>query len=99
MILILRLALILLEPLLIHAFAIPVVFQRSPTNASSLPPSKSIIQLGLGPRLSSEASIYFPNSPEFADYTERWSASTMSDFAVVVVPAIDRDVAETGSES
>jgi len=77
--------------------AIPAALHLSPRDTSPLPPSISVVQLGLGPRLYKGASLYFPNSPEFANYTERWSASTVSDFAVVLVPAEDEDVAEAVS--
>lgn len=95
MISILGFVLMFLESSFIHAFTIPALFHRNPLDASSLPPSRSTVQLGLGPRLSRGASLYFPNSPEFANYTERWSATAMAEFAVVVVAAVDRDVAES----
>lgn len=55
----------------------------------------SVVQSQLGPRLSKNAALYFPNSPNFANLTERWSLSTKSDFAIVIVPSVDRDVAVT----
>ena len=60
-----------------------------------LRPSLFTIQQELGRRLSKNASLYLPNSPGYINDTERWSAETKSNFSVVVVPAIDRDVAAT----
>lgn len=95
--LVIQAVLVTLSSLAIRITAVPLVLRRVPSGFSPLPPSKSTVQLGLGPRLSKGASIYFPNSPDFTNYTERWSTSTESDFAVVVVPAVDQDVAETVS--
>ena len=47
--------------------------------------------------LSKGASICFQSSPVFANYMERRSTSTMADFVVVVVPRVDRGVAEMAS--
>ncbi len=91
----LQAALVLLSFFAVRIIALPQVMRQTPIDFSPLPPSKSTVQLELGPRLSKGASLYFPNSSDFADYTERWSTSTESDFAVVVVPAMNRDVAET----
>ena len=75
--------------------SLPDVLKR---NSSQIPPSTlnvSTIESELGPRLSKTASIHFPNNPDFSNLTETWSSATGSDFAVVVIPAIDEDVAET----
>ena len=58
-------------------------------------PSISTIQQELGRRLSKKALIYFPGSPGYINDTARWAANTESNFSVVVVPGIDRDVAAT----
>ena len=56
-------------------------------------PSASKIQADLGPKLCKGASIYFPSSPEFGEYTERWSTEAEGDILVVVVPGCQKDVA------
>ena len=62
-----------------------------------LSPNISIIQQELGRGLSKDAVIYFPGSPGYVNDTEKWAANTESSFSIVVVPAIDRDVAATVS--
>ena len=62
-----------------------------------LSPNISTVQQELGRRLSKNASIYFPGSPGYISDTERWAPNTESNFSLVVVPAIDRDVAATVS--
>ncbi|KAL9018643.1 MAG: hypothetical protein Q9185_004054 [Variospora sp. 1 TL-2023] len=57
------------------------------------PPSASKIQAELGPKLCQGAEIYFPGSPEFGEYTERWSKAAEGDILVVVLPGCQRDVA------
>lgn len=64
-----------------------------------LPPSISTLQQEPGRRLSKYASLYFPNISGYINDTERWAAETKSNFSVIVVPAIDRDVAATVSSS
>lgn len=64
-------------------------------NFTHLSPSISTIQQELGHHLSQHASIYFPGSPSYINDTERWAPNTESNFYLVVVPAIDRDVAAT----
>lgn len=66
---------------------------------TALPLSVSTIQQELGRRLSKDALLYFPNSPGYINDTTRWAAQTDSNFSVVMVPAIDRDVAATVSYS
>lgn len=68
-------------------------------DVTTLPPSMSTIQQELGRRLSKDALLYFPNSPGYINDTTRWAAETESNFSVVMVPAIDRDVAATVSYS
>ena len=64
---------------------------------TALPPSISTIQQELGRRLSKGALLYFPNSPGYINVPTRWAAESESNFSVVVVPAIDLDVAATVS--
>lgn len=64
-------------------------------NFTRLPPSVSTYQQELGPRLSKNATLYFPNSPGYINDTERWAANTKSNFSVVVVPGTAQDVAAT----
>lgn len=64
---------------------------------TQLQPNMSTIQQELGRRLSKNASLYFPGSPGYINDTDRWAANTESNFSVVVVPGIDRDVAVTVS--
>ena len=64
-------------------------------NFTWLSPSIPNIQQELGRRLSKNASIYFPGSPSYTNDTAKWAANTQSNFSVVVVPGIDRDVAAT----
>lgn len=75
--------------------AIPSTLNRYPSDPSSLADRISTVQLQLGPRLSRGASLSFPNSPNFGNLTARWSKSSKSDFAVVVIPAKDNDVTVT----
>jgi hypothetical protein len=60
-------------------------------------PSNTRIQADLGPKLCKGALIYFPSSPEFGEYTKRWSTAAEGDILVVVVPSCDSDVATTVS--
>ncbi|KAI4136195.1 MAG: hypothetical protein LQ341_005794, partial [Variospora aurantia] len=53
----------------------------------------SKIQADLGPKLCQGAEIYFPGSPEFGEYNDRWSKAAEGDILVVVVPGCQRDVA------
>ena len=80
---------------LVHAS--PLTLKRYPTDNQtvSLNSSVSIIQSQLGPHLSSGASLYFPQTAQYANLTERWSLSTQGDIAVVLVPAVANDVAVT----
>ena len=82
---------------LTFAIAIPPTLKRTPNDYTPLSPSPSIVQQELGLCLSKKASLYFPSSPKFQNYTQRWSAAVDPDFAVVVVPAADGDVSCTAS--
>ncbi|KAI4211498.1 MAG: hypothetical protein LQ351_005674 [Letrouitia transgressa] len=64
-------------------------------DAEATPLTYAKILQELRPRLSKKASLYFPTSPSYKNYTELWSESAVGDILVVVVPAIDSDVAET----
>lgn len=77
------------------ATSIPHLLKRVPADVTSLSPSVSTVQGELGPLLSKNASIYFPNNPNFAVATERWSAAIDASFIVVVVPGVEKDVATT----
>ena len=80
-------------------FAAPVPFtlRRFPSadQSSSISTSVSVLQGQLGPRLSKHAALYFPNNPKYANLTERWSLSAKPEFAVVMVPGVENDVAAT----
>ena len=62
-------------------------------------PSTSKIQAELGPKLCKGGSIYFPSSPEFGNYTTRWSTAAEGDILVVVIPKCEKDVATAVSIS
>ena len=75
----------------------PLTLKRFPSGdqSTSLIARIAVVQSQLGPRLSEKAALYFPNNPSFANLTRRWSPASESDFAVVVVPGVDKDVAVT----
>ena len=79
------------------AAPVPFTLKRFPSadQSSSISTSVSLVQGQLGPRLSKHAALYFPNSPKYANLTERFSLSAKSDFAVVMVPGVENDVAAT----
>ncbi|KAL8790938.1 MAG: hypothetical protein Q9213_000363 [Squamulea squamosa] len=70
--------------------AIPTSIELVPRQST---PSASKIQTHLGSKLCGRSSIYFPSSPEFGQYTERWSTEAEGDILVVVVPGCQKDVA------
>ena len=76
-------------------FALPYVFERAVNDTTSLAPNVSNIQRDLGPLLSEGATLYFPGSSQFANTTSRWSAYAEPQIAVVVEPAMAKDVATT----
>lgn len=49
----------------------------------------------LGPQLSSGASLYTRSSPEWAEQSSRWSTYSAPTFDLVVVPAVENDIAVT----
>ena len=83
----------------INAVAVPATLSTTVAEFTPLWPRSSTVQLELGPLLSKNASIYFPNSAQFANLTQRWSAAVDVNFAVVVVPGIAEDVAATVGSS
>ena len=93
----LRLTLALLNLVSIIAAIPSLIGHIHSGNFTWLSPSIPNIQQELGRRLSKNASIYFPGSPSYTDDTAKWAANTQSNFSVVVVPGIDRDVAATVS--
>ena len=72
------------------AIAVPAPIELT---SRDFTPSTSKIQAELGLKLCKGASIYFPNSPEFGEYTTRWSTASEGDILVVIVPACEKDVA------
>ncbi|KAK0622039.1 FAD binding domain-containing protein [Bombardia bombarda] len=50
------------------------------------------VQAELGSKLSSGSLIYGPESPLWADSTERWAGASLPDIQVVVLPAAEDDV-------
>lgn len=71
--------------------SIPNELRRA--DSISVVPSEAITHKELGPQLSKNASIYFPDNSQFANVTERWSSFTTPDYALVVVPGVSEDVA------
>jgi hypothetical protein len=55
------------------------------------------IETILGPRLSSNASIFLPGSSEFSDATLRWQEWESPNITIVVEVATENDVQETVS--
>ena len=51
------------------------------------------VQQELGSKLSSNASLYFPNGIEFANLTQRWSDHTEGNITFVVEAGTTEDVA------
>lgn len=58
-------------------------------------PSQSQISDELGPQLSPNAQIVFPDSPTFGSLVERAQSGHAPSFRVVVVVATENDVAES----
>ena len=83
----------------INAIAVPATLRKTIADFTPLWPRSSTLELELGPLLSKNASIYFPNSAQFANLTQRWSAAVDATFSVVVVPGIAKDVAATVGSS
>ena len=77
--------------------AISSTLKQTRDDLSHPPLTVATAQQELGPLLSKNTSLYFPNSPEFANITDRWSPNTNSDYAVAVIPATAQDVAATVS--
>ena len=87
------------SPLLICIVSLFVLLAAALPGASHFGPevrSSDPLQ-ELSSYLSPRASIYFPNSTQYANTTERYSTLAEPDLAVVVSPATDQDVAESVS--
>lgn len=84
----------LLAILFLSTFVVSYELKQQPRVT---PLSYAKIRQELKPRLTREASLYFPPSPSYKNYTDLWSESAIGDIIVVVVPAADSDVAETVS--
>ena len=92
-------AILALSIRLTTAAALPATLKPVVADFTPLSPRWSTVQQELGPLLSKNASIYFPNSAQFANLTQRWSAAVDPNFAVVVVPGVAKDVSATVSSS
>jgi hypothetical protein len=79
----------------ISALVVPLSLRSAASVISPLTLNAAQILRELGPMLSSNASIYFPGSSEFANATERWSAFRGPSIRVVIEPGTDDDVAAT----
>lgn len=65
----------------------------SVANVYSPPLTLAAVHRDLGPLLSHQASIYFPNSPGFTNLTARWSVYQAPNIAIVVEARTVDDVA------
>lgn len=75
--------------------ALPHTFTHAVDDFTPLVPRWADIQQHLGPLLSKGASLYFPGSSQYENYTDRWSKFAKPTIAVVVEPANSQDVATT----
>ncbi|KAF2199742.1 FAD-binding domain-containing protein [Delitschia confertaspora ATCC 74209] len=75
---------------------LPVVFSgpTSPHDIFPRMPAASIDVKTLAPSLSSAAKIYIPGQPQFTAFTVRWSNLEPPTPTVVIMPGIERDVAD-----
>lgn len=48
----------------------------------------------LGPKLSPNATVIFPNDPDWSNVTARWTQYLAPSFSVVVEPATEADIVE-----
>ena len=78
-----------------QAAAVSHVFRRTPDHFTVRAQASSEIQQSLGPRLSPNATIYFPGGSQFAEATSRWSSYGEPNISVVVEVATAADVAAT----
>lgn len=72
---------------------------RVPAFLNPTVPSLNRIQHELGSQLSRAAKIYLPGNASYSDATTRWNGAMHPNFAAVVVPTNDQDVATTVSYS
>lgn len=75
--------------------ALPHAFARAVDDFTPLVPRWTDVQQQLGPLLSKGASLYFPGSSQYENFTDRWSKFAKPTIAVVVEPANTQDVATT----
>ncbi|KAL8942997.1 MAG: hypothetical protein Q9216_001353 [Gyalolechia sp. 2 TL-2023] len=55
-------------------------------------PASDDVQRLFDSQLSKNAAVFFPNSPQFGNLTDRWSAFTDGNLAVVIEPASTEDI-------
>lgn len=91
-------AVLFLLNLYIHLICgIPHLSKRAPESQGASIANQ--IQRDLGSRLSPGAMIYLAHDSPYQYANIRWSAAQHPDFAAVIVPAIDGDVAAAVSPS
>ncbi|KAI4173931.1 MAG: hypothetical protein LQ343_002699 [Gyalolechia ehrenbergii] len=69
----------------------PAIARHPHPRAVAVPSSADVQQL-FGSQLSKNAAVFFPNSPQFGNLTDRWSPFTEGDTAVVIEPACTEDI-------
>ncbi|KAH8585688.1 hypothetical protein B0O99DRAFT_603102 [Bisporella sp. PMI_857] len=74
-----------------HA-VVPHYFQTNPITPRNL--TAATLQNELGPLLSIGTLIFGPDSPDWANATDRWNKYTVPDIQVVVVPAEESDISK-----
>ncbi|KAL8663420.1 MAG: hypothetical protein Q9168_008098, partial [Polycauliona sp. 1 TL-2023] len=77
-----------------------ILAQSSARLPAGHPSANTTVSLGqikhdLGRQLSPKADIYLPGNDSYVNATTRWNGAMHPDFAAVVVPANDEDVAAT----
>ena len=77
-----------------YLLTILLIFLLLPT-VHATPPIPQNIQHDLGHRLSSNALIVLPSSPQFATLNKRWEDGGRPTYGVIVVPATEKDVSES----
>ncbi|KAF2276857.1 FAD-binding domain-containing protein [Westerdykella ornata] len=75
------------------ASVLPVV-SGNPTDLYNIFPRQNYDLSTLRPKLSANAQIYLPGTPEFTNLTVRWSNLETPNPNIVIVPATERDVSE-----
>jgi len=66
---------------------------RIPASFNPTVPGLNRVQYELGPQLSPAAKIYLPGNALYGEATTRWNSAMHPDFAAVVVPINNEDVA------